>query len=277
MSSTASWPALSEEHPLLKLHARLPTILESAQHSRIWCVQLASSSPPPFDTLLILQKYLRSNANDLDKAEEALTKTLKWRREFGLDQEGEKAKEGVDGEEFKGLGVITEVGDAVEGSKVVTWNLYGVVKDKEATFGDVDRFLRWRVNLMERAIALLDLPSATTPIPDHGAGPDPYQMIQIHDYNNVSFLRMDPTIKKASGAVIELFSHNYPELLSRKFFVSVPFIMSWVFQAISLLLSKETTRKFVVLSYKTNLAKELGGNLEDIPVEYGGKGQPLIA
>lgn len=129
---------------------------------------------------------------------------------------------------------------------------------------------------MERAIALLALPSATTPIPDYGAGPDPYQMIQVHDYNNVSFLRMDPTIKKASAAVIELFSHNYPELLSRKFFVSVPFIMSWVFQAVSLLLSKETTRKFIVLSYKTNLAKELGGNLEDIPVEYGGRGHPLL-
>lgn len=142
MSSTASWPTLSEDHPLLKLHARLPTILERAQHSRIWGVQLASSSPPPFHTLLILQKYLRSNANDLDKAKEALTKTLKWRKEFGLDQEGEKsamAQEGVEGDEFKGLGVITEVGDATEGKKVVTWNLYGVVKDKEATFGDVDK------------------------------------------------------------------------------------------------------------------------------------------
>lgn len=139
MPSTVSWPELSEEHPLLKLHGRLLSILETAQHSHIWGIQLSSSSPPPFHTLLILQKYLRSNANDLNKAEVSLTKTLRWRKEFGLDQGGEKAKAGVEGDEFKGLGVITEVKDAAEGNCVVTWNLYGVVKDKEATFGDVDK------------------------------------------------------------------------------------------------------------------------------------------
>jgi hypothetical protein len=47
--------------------------------------------------------------------------------------------------------------------------------------------------------------------------------------------------------------------------------MSWVFQAIRLIVSAETSRKFTVLSYKTNLAGELAGvEKADLPREYGG-------
>lgn len=60
--------------------------------------------------------------------------------------------------------------------------------------------------------------------------------------------------------------------MSRKFFVSVPLIMSWMFTAMKVLLSKETTKKFVVMSYATSLAGDLGPN---VPETYGGKGEPL--
>jgi hypothetical protein len=42
---------------------------------------------------------------------------------------------------------------------------------------------------MELTLAHLDLPNATSEIPDYGAGLDPYQAIQVHDYQNVSFFR----------------------------------------------------------------------------------------
>lgn len=32
----------------------------------------------------------------------------------------------------------------------MTLNLYGTIKDNQAVFGDLDRFLRWRVGLMEK-------------------------------------------------------------------------------------------------------------------------------
>lgn len=133
-------------------------------------------------------------------------------------------------------------------------------------------FLRWRVGLMELGISKLSLSIATIPIPDYGLGPDPYQSTQIHDYNNLSFLRMDPYAKSASKATISLFMAYYPETLSRKFFVNVPRVMGWAFKAASLWVSKETARKLVVLGWGSEVVGYLGG---EVPKAYGGKGEEL--
>jgi hypothetical protein len=125
---------------------------------------------------------------------------------------------------------------------------------------------------MELSTSHLNLSSATVPIPDYGQGPDPYQGIQVHDYLNVSFLRMDPRAKAASKKTIELLGACYPETLSRKFFVNVPVLMQWMFNAMSLFISAETKKKFVVLSYGENVKGELG---DGVPEQYGGKGGKL--
>lgn len=125
---------------------------------------------------------------------------------------------------------------------------------------------------MELGIEKLGLASATMPIPDYGQGPDPYQGIQIHDYLSVSFLRMNPYTKAASGKTIELFQKYYPETLSRKFFVNVPAIMGWMFSAMRMFLAKETVKKFTVLTYGNQLAAELGSS---VPEVYGGRGASL--
>jgi phosphatidylinositol transfer protein SFH5 len=126
---------------------------------------------------------------------------------------------------------------------------------------------------MELGVSKLDLPSATKPIPNYGEGPDPYQGIQVHDYQSVSFLRMDPRAKAASKKTIELLGAHYPETLSRKFFVNVPLIMQWMFGAMKLFVSKETTNKFAVLSYGEYVATEIGS--KKVPKEYGGEGGSL--
>ncbi|WVQ72900.1 phosphatidylinositol transfer protein SFH5 [Cryptococcus sp. DSM 104548] len=271
-----AWPELTPEHPLLQFHSRLATILPAAGHSQIWGVTLSSATPPEFSTLLILQKYLRSVSGDVDAAAAALEKTLKWRKEFGLDKpEGVKCEES--GSEFDGLGYVTKVKTNEGKDEVVTWNVYGAVKDFKATFGDLDRFLKWRVNLMEEAIAHLHLSTTSTPIPDFSPTspqPDPHRIAQVHLYEGVSFLRMDPHVKAASKATIELMTAHYPELLSRKFFVGVPLVMSWMFQAVRMFVSAETAKKFVVISYKTNLAGELGEK-DGVPVDCGGTGPGL--
>jgi hypothetical protein len=96
--------------------------------------------------------------------------------------------------------------------------------------------------------------------------------VQVHDYMDVSFLRMDPTIKAASKETIQTFSMAYPELLKEKFFVNVPLVMGWVFTAMKLFLSPETIKKFHPLSYGSSLAGECKGWGEELPKAYGGKG-----
>src|SRR5690606_15222412 len=106
---------------------------------------------------------------------------------------------------------------------------------------------------MELAVRELKIDQSTKVIDYHGE--DPYQMIQVHDYLNVSFLRLNPNIRAASKETIETFSLAYPELLREKFFVNVPAIMSWMFTALKVFLSKNTIRKFHPISNGANLAK----------------------
>lgn len=136
--SAATWPELSSNHALLRLHSRLATILKEAEHDQIWQVTLSSASPPAFSTLLVLQKYLRSTSNDVDKAAEALTKTLKWRKDFGLDKGAPLSD--ANAPEFDGLGFVTVIGEG-ETKKVVTWNVYGsaAAKGLDKVFGDLEK------------------------------------------------------------------------------------------------------------------------------------------
>lgn len=121
----------------------------------------------------------------------------------------------------------------------------------------------------------LNMKNATSVI-DYDGEKDPYQMIQVHDYLNVKFFRMDPAVRTASKKVIDVFSTAYPELLREKFFVNVPAIMGWMFSAMKLILSRNTTRKFHPISNGANLAREFTAALsEKIPKTYGGKGAEL--
>jgi hypothetical protein len=126
---------------------------------------------------------------------------------------------------------------------------------------------------MESGVSKLKLSEATEPIPDFGQGSDPYQGIQVHDYKNVSFLRMDPRAKAASKQTIQMLGDYYPETLSRKFFVNVPIFMQWMFAAMKLFVSAETTKKFEVFSDGVYVAPALGEAV--VPGEYGGKLESL--
>lgn len=131
---------------------------------------------------------------------------------------------------------------------------------------------------MEMGVKALDLPNATASIPDYnaanpGSAIDPYQMIQLHDYQNISFLRMDSITKAASKKAIDVMANYYPELLSIKYFVNIPVFMTWVFAAMKAVLSKETVRKFRVISSGKGVASDLGS--VEVPKAYGGNGADL--
>jgi phosphatidylinositol transfer protein SFH5 len=48
------------------------------------------------------------------------------------------------------------------------YNIYGGGQDLKAVFSDVKRFLRWRVALMEKSIALLDFENVDQTVQVHG-------------------------------------------------------------------------------------------------------------
>lgn len=128
---------------------------------------------------------------------------------------------------------------------------------------------------MELAVQDLKMKDATTVI-DYDGEKDPYQMVQVHDYLNVKFFRMDPAVRTATKKTIDVFSTAYPELLREKFFVNVPSIMGWMFSAMKLILSRNTTRKFHPISNGANLAREFPAAIADkLPKIYGGKGADL--
>ncbi|KAK9367069.1 CRAL-TRIO domain-containing protein [Lipomyces kononenkoae] len=234
------------------LISALPQLLEEADYRELYGHDLTERSTT---TDVLALKFLVANKYDVPEARKQLLETLTWRKSF---QPLKAASEETHDSKFNGLGYITE---GTDGGEVITWNLYGQIDgNHDVVFGDVDEFLRWRVALMEKGLKLLDFSSQRTKIS------------QVHDYLNVSFFRMDPHAKKASRATIALFQKHYPELLGKKYFVNVPYLMSWMFTAMKLFVSRETMEKFVVLSHGTYLAEYAGAW---VPEVYGGKGPSL--
>lgn len=216
---------------------------------------------------------MRANADDLPKAEEQLTSALKWRKEYNPL---EALNESFPSDKFGGLGYVTTIKGAKETKKdedVATFNIYGVAaKDPKKVFGDTDAFVRWRVALMELTIQRLNLNAADKAIPDYGQGPDPYQVIQVHDYLSVSFFRQPAEIKASSSKIIYMFSRYYPETVSYKYFVNVPLVMQWMMGTMKLLMSKDSIQKMTWMTYGNQLHQYLG---DGIPKEYGGTGPTL--
>ncbi|KAF4461033.1 SFH5-phospholipid transporter [Fusarium albosuccineum] len=276
--STEAKPEKSEEEkpeakpapetPLTKLNARLEDIFTKTLHREMWGVQLSSIDHVP--TKVVLQKFLRANNDDAAAAEKQLTSALQWRKDM---DPASLVKQTFDKKKFNDLGFVTTHKGESGKETIITWNIYGAVKDNKATFGNVGEFIEWRAAIMELSVQKLKLDQVTEPIPE--GGEDPYQMIQVHDYQNVSFFRMDPAVKAASKETISVFSMAYPELLSHKYFVNVPAIMGWMFGAMKLFLAPATLRKFHPMTSGTTLATELKDIVSTLPKEYGGQGSSV--
>lgn len=212
----------------------------------------------------ILLKFLIANEYDVSITKQKLINSLNWRNKF---QPLSAAYDETYEAELNDLGVLTKFENGNNNLKVVTWNLYGNLKSLKKLFekfGDStskkpgSQFLRWRIGLMERSLAFIDFKDPL----NHKTG-------QVHDYTNASLFRMDSGMKANTKEIVEIFGANYPELLSVKYFIGIPAIMSWVFGFIKSigLISKETLKKFQVFS-GTDMSSHFGK--DNIPITYGG-------
>lgn len=272
----SDWSNLPEGHKLRQFQDALKDILDKTDYNEMYGVELVApvdGKPAPHTTLVILQKFLRANVDDLEKAKEQLTAALKWRKEY---QPLKVRDETFDADKFGKLGYVTHVKGATETKNeedVVTFNIYGAAaKDVKKTFGDTDAFVRWRVAQMELTLKELNLNAADKNIPDYGKGPDPYKAIAVHDYLSVSFFRQPAEIKSASTKIIDMFQRYYPETVSYKYFVNVPLVMQWMMGVMKTLLSKDSIQTMTWMTYGSELHKYLG---KSVPKEYGGDGAPL--
>jgi hypothetical protein len=130
------WPESPADHPLNQFFDAFEALVTETGHNEVYGITL--SRDKPFHTKLILQKFLRANSNDLQKAKEQLRDTLKWRKEFDPVAAAEAVYEK---ERFEGLGYVMElenVPESANGKDVVTFNIYGAVKDNKKTFGDLE-------------------------------------------------------------------------------------------------------------------------------------------
>lgn len=126
--------AAAPETSLAKLTARLPDITKAADYKEMWGVELSpETSHAP--TQVVLVKFLRANNGDVAAAEKQLTSALEWRKKI---QPGNLVSEAFDKKKFGDLGFVTAHKDEQGKETVITWNIYGAVKDNKATFGNVE-------------------------------------------------------------------------------------------------------------------------------------------
>jgi hypothetical protein len=127
-------PAYLTKTPALgELFDRLPTILSTIGHNEMWGVDLKDSNDIP--TVNVLIKFLRANEGNAKAAEDQLSKALKWRKDMNPLALAESGK--YSATKYGGLGYLTTYEENGK-SLVFTWNIYGAVKDVNATFANSD-------------------------------------------------------------------------------------------------------------------------------------------
>ncbi|KAI0309624.1 CRAL-TRIO domain-containing protein [Amylostereum chailletii] len=253
----AEWAALKD------FRTHLPEVFKQAYKEKenyapapidIWGVTIDPSGKKDAKASVVLMKWLRARDLNVETAKSMMVATLRWREEFGVEA---AVKEEFSKDVFGDLGHI--YGKDKEG-RPVTYNLYGRMADVKTVFGDKQRFMRWRIKLMEEGIKLLDYENVD-------------QMVQVHDYEGVGWNSRDANSKAAASEISNIFSNHYPEFLARKFFVNVPTAFTWIFWLFKPLLPQATLAKMKVAGSGPHaIGKELLPVIDakQLPQRYGG-------
>ncbi|KAF7845260.1 patellin-6 [Senna tora] len=242
----------SQQKALQNLKSNLAN--NSSSEPSMWGIPLLQSDPRAD---VILLKFLRARDFRVQDTLNMLLKSLAWRKEFGAD---DVVEEDLGFKELEGV-VSYMQGYDREGHPVC-YNAYGVFKDREMyerVFGDEEKlkkFLRWRVQVLEKGIKLLHLEAGGV-----------NALVQVTDLKDMP----KRELRVASNHILSLFQDNYPEMVARKIFINVPWYFTMLYSMFSPFLTQRTKSKFVI-SKEGNVADTLYKYIrpEDIPVQYGG-------
>ncbi|XP_027351340.1 patellin-6-like [Abrus precatorius] len=249
----------SEKKALQELKEKLQASSDTKSHAfSMWGVHLLGDDE---SANVLLLKFLRARDFRVNDALKMLLKCLSWRSKFGADN---VVDEDLGFKELEGVVAYTHGCDR-EGHPVC-YDAYGVFKDKdiyEKVFGNeekLNKFLRWRVQVLERSIKLLHFKPCGV-----------NSLIQVTDLKDMP----KRELRVASNHILSLFQDNYPEMVARKIFINVPWYFSMLYSMFSPFLTQRTKSKFVI-SKEGNVAETLYKFIrpEAIPVVYGGLSRP---
>lgn len=219
---------------LAELRAKVPEIVAQARESceeakalkqqTIWGVNVEAEGEA---SDIVLLKYLRAEELDVAKAAERIVQTLVWRAECCID---ELARAELP-EHFQGHDFLD--GLDVDGRPVMISRFGGM--DLKMVFGDVEAFVRYRSQLMERAIGQLSFKK--------GAVED---LCQVHDYSGVPLFFGTSDVKGGVAAVSKVFSEHYPETKGKTIFVNFPAAFSKLWKAFGMFIPERTRKKFLI-------------------------------
>ncbi|EPS65571.1 hypothetical protein M569_09207, partial [Genlisea aurea] len=227
----------------------------SHQEASIWGVPLMKDDR----TDAVLLKFLRARDFKVDESFAMLRNTMKWRSDFNVD---ELLREDLGQDPEK---IVFMHGRDKDGHPVC-YNVYGEFQNKDLyakTFSDEEkrmRFLRWRIQFLERSIRNLDFnPGGIN------------TMFQISDLKN-SPGPSQKELRVTTRQALQILQDNYPELVAKQVFINVPWwYMVFYAMIISPFLTQRTKSKFV-FSGPTSTAKTLFKYIspEQVPTMYGG-------
>ncbi|XP_019180768.1 PREDICTED: patellin-3 [Ipomoea nil] len=229
-------------------------ISNSPQEPSIWGIPLLKDDRSD----VILLKYLRARDFKVKESFAMLKNTLRWRKEFNID-------ELVDEELGDHLEKVVFMHGHDKESHPVCYNVYGEFQNKELynkTFADEEkrsRFLRWRIQFLEKSIRKLDFnPGGTNTI------------FQVSDLKN-SPGPGKRELRIATKQALHLLQDNYPEFVAKQVFINVPWWYLAFYTMIGPFLTQRTKSKFVFAS-PAKTAETLFKYIspEHVPIQYGG-------
>nr|POE68521.1 patellin-4 [Quercus suber] len=230
---------------------------EQLRDITLWGVPLLPSKGHE-GTDIVLLKFLKAKDFKVHEAFGMLWKTLKWRREY-------KTEGILDEKSDSDLENLVCLISRDKGGHPLCFLNYGLFKDKELykkVFGSeekCDKFLRWKVQNMEKVIKKLRFKNG---------GVD--SIVQIIDLKNSPGPAMKE-LHSVSKKFMLLLQDYYPELIHKIVVINVPL---WYYASHVLLLrviNLRTKRKFVFArpSKATKILLKIIAP-ENLPVEYGG-------
>lgn len=207
---------------------------------------------------VILLKFLRARDFKPKDSFVMIKNTLRWRREFRVDDlVDEDLGDDLDKAVFM-------QGHDREGHPVC-YNVYGEFQNKELyqkTFSDAAkraRFLRWRIQFLERSIRKLDFsPGGVSTI------------FQVSDLKN-SPGPAKGELRLATKQALLVLQDNYPEFVAKQVFINVPWWYLAFYTVINPFLTHRTKSKFVFAA-PSKSAETLFKYIspEQVPIQYGG-------